>query len=158
MFDYSTPGIGNTIRKHTDGKLRHALDCVTDKASVRCCYEALGRPGGQYASLEHCPDDWKTRAVIKTNFTMSIEAFGIECRLNGPYYRPESGAKHKKAIELHQIYQNCLDMKQLKAHPLEIVGYTLRSILDGLDRLKSGSVSGRRLVVVFPEDDHTTIR
>jgi hypothetical protein len=89
---------------------------------------------------------------------MAIEAFGIECLLDGPYHRPESEAKHKKAIELHQMYQNCLDMNQLKAHPLEIVGQTLGSILDGLDRLKTGSVSGRRLVVVFPEDNNTTMR
>jgi hypothetical protein len=82
---------------------------------------------------------------------MATEAFGIDCRLGGPYYRTKSSEKHEKAVEMHQMYQKCLDMRQIRTHPLEIVGNTLDGILDGLERLKLGFVSGKRLAVVLPD-------
>ncbi len=151
VFDYATPGIGDSLRNHTSGQLRHALDCITDKASARCCYEALGRPGGLYVSLEHCNDEWKTRKIVKAEFILAVEAFGIDCPLGGNYYRAESKEKYQKAVELHKEYEKCLEMGKIKPHPLEVVGNSFQSILDGLDQLKSGFVSGRRLVVVLPE-------
>jgi hypothetical protein len=113
----------------------------------------MGRPGGSYAGLEHFPDDWKTRSVIKADFVLCIEAFGTECPVENSYYRPKSKEKHEWAVKLHNMYQTCLEMGQIKPHPLEVVGNTFESILDGLDLLKTGAVSGKRLAVVFPEGD-----
>lgn len=52
VFDYSSTTVSGDIRKSTNGRLRYALDCITDKDSVACCYGALGLPGGRYACLE----------------------------------------------------------------------------------------------------------
>lgn len=121
---------------------------------MRCCYEALGRPGGKYASLEHCPDEWKTRAVVKFDFVLCTEGFGIECLLGGAYYRPENRARYDLAVARQRVYQELLDKGKLKMHPVEVVGKRdLASVFVGLEKLKTGFVSGRRLAVVLSEEE-----
>jgi hypothetical protein len=116
-------------------------------ASARCCYESLGRPGGRYTSLEYCAKDWQTREVVKADFVMTIEAFGIDLNLKEPYYRAANPERHKMCVEFQQIYQTLMEKGQLKAHPVELVGTGFESILRGLDQLRSGFVSGKRLIV-----------
>ncbi|KAI0799426.1 zinc-binding dehydrogenase [Xylaria sp. FL0064] len=149
-FDYSSKDIGNIIRAKTEGRLRLALDCITDQASTTCCYAALGRPGGRYVSLEACPEEWKTRKAVKASFAFAMEAFGAEVKLGGEYWRAASAEKYERAVELFGMFRRLLYAGKLMNLPTEIVGNTFGDILDGLQLLKSGAVSGRRLIVTIP--------
>ncbi|KFA54652.1 hypothetical protein S40293_02247 [Stachybotrys chartarum IBT 40293] len=146
-FDYSTPGVAQAIKTHTKGRLRHAIDCISDQASTACCYASLGRPGGRYASLEVVPAEWKTREAVKHEFIMCLEGMGREAKLDGEYGRPASQEKRDLAAKMFAIYQSLLTDGKLQTHPMEVVGKGFEGILDGLAKLKSGSVSGRKLVV-----------
>ncbi|KAI0117977.1 zinc-binding dehydrogenase [Nemania sp. FL0031] len=150
VFDYSSPDIGDIIRAETKGRLRLALDCITDQASTACCYAALGRPGGRYVSLEACPKEWKTRQAVNASFAFAMEAFGAEVKLQGEYWRPANSEKYEKSVELFRIFRRLLLAGVLRNLPTEIVGNTFEDILDGLQVLKSGGVSGRRLIVTIP--------
>ncbi|KAI1457559.1 zinc-binding dehydrogenase [Annulohypoxylon moriforme] len=147
VFDYTSTDLGSTIKAHTGGRLRHALDCIADQASTTCCYASLGRPGGRYAYLEASPKEWKTREAVKADFALAYEAFGPEVKLEGEYGRPASPEKHETAVKIFRAFQKLLDEGKVRAHPTEVVGHGFESILEGLRRLKSGSVSGKRLVV-----------
>ncbi|KAI0888669.1 zinc-binding dehydrogenase [Annulohypoxylon maeteangense] len=147
VFDYTATDLGHAIKTHTGGRLRHALDCIADQASTTCCYASLGRPGGRYAYLEASPKEWKTREAVKADFALAYEAFGHEVKLDGEYGRPASPEKHETAAKIFRAFQKLLDEGKVKGHPTEVVGHGFESILEGLRRLKSGSVSGKRLVV-----------
>ncbi|KAK7973233.1 hypothetical protein PG988_007367 [Apiospora saccharicola] len=146
-FDYTSDDLVRNIKEYTGGRLRHALDCMCDQVSTACCYASLGRPGGRYAYLEASPRDWKTREAVKADFVMALEAFGKCVGLPGEYGRPASQDKHHLSVQIYGVYQQLLDDGRLKGHPTEIVGRGLESVLKGLAELKSGSVSGKRLVV-----------
>lgn len=148
-FDYTQDGVGPQIRTHTKGRLRHALDCITDQASVACCYAALGRPGGRYASLERCAPEWRTREAVKAEFVMMHEAFGREVVLKGEYWRAANPQANRLAVSMYRVMQDLLDGDKIRPHPAEVVGRSLEHGLEGLRTLKSGSVSGKRLVVLL---------
>ncbi|KAI1205705.1 zinc-binding dehydrogenase [Annulohypoxylon truncatum] len=147
VFDYTSNDLGRNIKTHTGGRLRHALDCIADQASTTCCYASLGRPGGRYAYLESSPKEWKTREAVKPDFALAYEAFGREVKLDGEYGRPASPAKHEMAVKVFRSFQKLLDEGKVRAHPTEVVGHGFESIIEGLRKLKSGAVSGKRLVV-----------
>lgn len=149
VFDYSSATVSSDIRKSTHGRLRHALDCITDKDSVACCYGALGRPGGRYSCLEHCKAEWRTRDVVQAEFVMSLEVLGKNVELAGDYGRAANPALHALACDLVAVFQRLLDERKLRPHPVHIVGRGFGAILDGLRELKSGSVSGRKLVILI---------
>lgn len=138
MFDYASADVGLQIKTYTKGQLRHTLDCITDQASVTCCYAAIGRLGGKYASLEACPEKWKPREAVEADFVMSLEATGAELKLGGEYWRPASGGKLNLTVKLFLQFQNLLDEKRLRAHPIKHVGKGFDGILEGLTQLKAG--------------------
>ncbi|KAF4629400.1 hypothetical protein G7Y89_g8747 [Cudoniella acicularis] len=51
VFDYSRPDTATNIKEYTGGRLKHVMDCISGKESVECCYAAMARTGGRYASL-----------------------------------------------------------------------------------------------------------
>lgn len=147
VFDYKVPDVAQTIRTQTKGRLRHAMDCISDQMSTTCCYGALGRPGGRYASLESIPSDWKTRDAVKHDFIMCLEGMGKEAKLAGEYGRAASEEKRELAARMFRIFQDLLTKGLLEPHPIEVVGDGFESIIRGLVILKSGSISGKKLVV-----------
>ncbi|KAI1121507.1 zinc-binding dehydrogenase [Nemania abortiva] len=153
VFDYASDiDIGISIRDQTRGGLRHALDCISDQASTSCCYASLGRPGGQYTHLEAVPAKWKTRKAVKAEFVLAYEAFGDPVDLSGEYNRPADLERHNIALELYKTYQELLDDGVLRAHPVEVIGHGFEKVLEGLNQLKQGMVSGKRLVVWLDEE------
>ncbi|ROW04708.1 hypothetical protein VMCG_04869 [Cytospora schulzeri] len=152
IFDYTHPGgieTGEVIRRDTDGRLRHALDCAVDADSVSCCYAAFGRVGGRYVSLESCPEELRTRRSVRAHFVMGLEVFGKEVKLGGEYGRPASKEKHDTAARCFRMFQRLLDEGRLEAHPVQIVQGGFDGILQGLELLAQGAVSGKKLVALL---------
>jgi NADPH:quinone reductase-like Zn-dependent oxidoreductase len=146
VFDYTRPGVAEEIKKYTAGRLRHAYDCITDADSVACCYAALGRPGGRYACLELCPEELQTRRAVKAEMVLGYDVFGEEVPLSGGYERPADKQKHAAAVRWFGVFQRLLDEGKVKPHPTQKLEGGLEAVLQGLQMLKSGSVSGKKLV------------
>lgn len=137
----------------TGGRLGHVLDCIVDPESVACSYASIGRVGGRYAGLERCPDEVRARATqrraVRAEFVMGLEVFGKKVALPGEYGRPASDEKYKKAVRHFRMFQRLLDEGKLKAHPVQIVEGGLAGILDGLQLLSKGLVSGKKLIILI---------
>lgn len=148
VYDYLDPETPARIRAETSGDLEHALDTITDAGSVACCEAALSRFGGRLATLERCPDEMRTRKAVDVDFVIALEVFGkeIDLGLEG-YRRPASDEKRKAAAGWFRVFQRLLDDGKLKAHPVKVLEPGFDSIVKGLELLKSGSVSGHKLVV-----------
>ncbi|OTA98396.1 hypothetical protein M426DRAFT_258962 [Hypoxylon sp. CI-4A] len=130
-LDYLAPGNPENIRHLTGNRLRYALDCVVDKDSVECCYAALGRSGGRYTCLELCPEELRTRKAVKAEFIMVLDIFG-------------------KGVQLDRGYER---EPNISPHPIEVMDGGFQGILDGLQRLRTGSISGKKLVVYLGAED-----
>jgi NADPH:quinone reductase-like Zn-dependent oxidoreductase len=148
VFDYTRPDVVAAIREQAGGRLRHVLDCIADPQSVGICYEAIARVGGWYTSLEYVPDELQAkRRAVQASFVLGYEILGQEVNLSGGYYKVADPAKKELWIRFRDMYQRLLNEKKLRIHPTQIIQGGFEDILSGLDLLKSGSVSGRKLVV-----------
>lgn len=78
---------------------------------------------------------------------MSLEGLGMPVALEGEYGRPASAEKRALTVRLFGQFQKLLDKGLLKPHPIRLVNGGFEGILDGLSQLRSGSVSGEKLVV-----------
>lgn len=147
VFDYADTETAAKIKEETGGELEHALDTITDADSVACCQASISRFGGCLTCLELCPDELRTRRAVEVKFPNALEIFGKELQFLGGYERPASEEKRAAAVKRFEMYQRLLDQGALKAHPVKVLPPGFESIINGLKVLKSGSVSGYKLVV-----------
>ena len=98
-------------------------------------------------SLEHVAEErLRKRRAVDSSFILAMEVFGKGVALGGAYERDPSEEKRLLAVKSFNLVQKLFDQGKLKAHPTQKLNGGLEGILDGLTLLKSGSVSGRKLV------------
>jgi len=147
-FDYNSPSCGADIRKHTNNKLFYAFDCISEKNSPQICAEALSSSSSTqkpiYSTLlktEMPRDDVQMRHTI--GYTVVGEAFTMGP--NGPEFpaKPEDFEFGKK---FWKLATDLLEKRKYKVHQIELRSGGLEGVLKGLDDLKDGRVSGKKLV------------
>ncbi|KAI1739510.1 GroES-like protein [Xylaria scruposa] len=149
-LDYVSPNVVDDIRAFAGSKLKHAYDCVADMSSAAHCYAAIGRTGGRYVSLEQVPEELlRTRRAVRAKFVLAYEVFGRDVPLSKGYECTADPEKVALAARHLQVLQGLLDEGALKTHPVQELGGGFSGVLEGLRLLKSGSVSGKKLVVVL---------
>ncbi|CAG8898610.1 unnamed protein product [Penicillium egyptiacum] len=147
VFDYHSPTCAEDIRAATKNTLRYALDPFAEAKTLRMCYAAIGRTGGRYCALEQYQESLCSRKTIKHELVMGGAISGRGVKLPDPYGippRPEIGVWAQSwYLELQQL----IDDGKLRPCPTQIVPGKFAGILEGLDMLRNGSVSGKKLVV-----------
>ncbi|CAG8923341.1 unnamed protein product [Penicillium salamii] len=147
VFDYSSPTCAEDIRVATKNTLRFALDPFAEAKTVRLCYAAIGRTGGRYCALEQYQESLCTRKTVKHELVMGGAISGQGVELPEPYGiapRPEIGIWARK---WYRNVQELIDEGKLKPCPMQVLGGKFEGILEGLDLLRNGKVSGKKLVV-----------
>ncbi|GAW27277.1 putative zinc-binding dehydrogenase [Rosellinia necatrix] len=147
-FDYASPDVVGDIKAHTRGRLKYVLDCIADIQSVDICYQAIQRPGGRYTSLELVPDELlQKRRAVKPAFVLAPEVYGEEIKLGGGYGRPANADNRTLATRLFKSFQRLVDEQKIVPHPIQVLEGGLDGVVAGLDLLRSGAVSGTKLVL-----------
>ncbi|KAI4264822.1 MAG: hypothetical protein L6R42_000091 [Xanthoria sp. 1 TBL-2021] len=150
VFDYADSNTPAAIKKYTGGQLKHVLDSIADTQSVETCFEAIARTGGQYISLERVPDILLAkRRAVRTGFIMAFEVYGEEVRLPGGYGRPADSTKKRLGERFFAVFQRLLNEGKLVPHPTQRVDGGLEGLIEGLQTLKSGSLSGVKLTALL---------
>lgn len=146
-FDYHEATCGGDICAYTGGTLGYALDCITDLASMRICYAALGSGGGRYMGLDPLPLRAHTRRDVKPDWTLTFTMFGKPLELGRPFARPARPRDRAFARGWFEGTQPLIDTPgQIKPHPLDLGSGGLQGVTQGLDRMRRGDVSGVKLV------------
>lgn len=150
-FDYHAATCGDDIFKYTNGTLSHAFDCITDLASMRLCYKALGRNGGKYMGLDPLPIRAHTRRDVKPDWTLVFTMFNKPLNLGRPFARAAKPKDQSFAKGWFEATQPLIDTSgKIKPHPIELGSGGLRGVIQGLDRVRRGDLSGKKLV--YPLD------
>lgn len=147
-LDIGSADVVSDIKSFAAGKLKHVFDCIGDTHSATHCYAAIRRTGGKYVMLEQVQEEvLNTRLAVRANLALGYELLGREV----PFPKGYGCAANPDTVPLAQRYlhilQGLLDRGALMTHPVQILDGKLPSILEGLKLLKSGSVSGKKLVV-----------
>ncbi|KAI9771197.1 MAG: putative secondary metabolism biosynthetic enzyme [Geoglossum umbratile] len=149
IFDYNSPTCAADIKAYTKNTLSLVLDPLTEAATMKACYECIGRAGGRYVCLEMYKEHQHTRKAVKIEFIMGSAILGGEVALDQGYGSAADPEKRRFGIEFYRQVQRLFDEGQIKPHPIRIVPGGFQGILDGLEDLKHRRVSAQKLVIVL---------
>lgn len=149
-FDYRSPDCASAIKAHTKNSLRFALDCIGTAQSTALCHEALGRSGGRYVALERYPEAAASgRKNVRGSWVLGPVMFGRPIDMHG-YSRDADAGAREFGREWYACVERWAGEGKLRVHPARRVGEGgewARAVLEGLEMLREGKVSGEKLIV-----------
>ncbi|OAQ62670.1 zinc-binding oxidoreductase protein [Pochonia chlamydosporia 170] len=143
VFDYKSPTCAADIRSATNNRLAHAFDTIASNDSAQICCSAIGPQGGRYTSLE--PIEKLPRDDVTKLNTMAFTAVGEAFEIAG-FQVPAKEEDYTFAVIFTRLAQDLLAQQKFKPHPVSVQEGGLDSVLDGLQRMREGRVSGVKLV------------
>ncbi|EPE33745.1 GroES-like protein [Glarea lozoyensis ATCC 20868] len=147
-FDYRSPECAKEIRAYTRNGLAYAIDCVSESDSAQLCYGAIGRAGGRYCGVEPVRQAVAaTRPTIRASWLMVLTMFGGRVALDGEYARDASAADRALSAKIFAVTQKLLDNGRIKSHPVRVLAGKWAGVIQGIDIIRTGPVSGQKLVV-----------
>lgn len=149
-FDYNDPTCAEQIRDTTTDSLRHAFDCISLPPTAAICAAALSSKGGAYSSL--LPIDKLPRDDIEKKYTLAYTVTGETFNL-GPTGSVVEGKAEDYAFakKWWGISEKIFMEGKVKAHPVSVRKGGLRGVLEGLQEMREGKVSGEKLVYKVAE-------
>jgi hypothetical protein len=75
--------------------------------------------------------------------------FGKPVALSGEYAREPNPEARRMAVEWYTTMADLCKNEKIKAHPVKLVQGRWEGVLQGIDLLRKGAVSGQKLVVII---------
>lgn len=141
-FDYHSSTCAQEIQNYTSDSLQHVFDCISSSSSAAICEACISSCGGTVACVlpvKYCRPDIKSKKLSGyTSFGEPFTKFGLYTPA-----KPEDVAFAKKCFELAQ---ELLEKGLIKPHPIQLGQGRWEGVLEGIDHLRKGLVSGVKLV------------
>jgi len=146
-FDYHSSTCGADIRLLTRNKLTRVLDCITTAESMTMCYTAIGSSGGRYIGLDPISPHVKySRRDVSADWAMAVAMFGYPVRLVGDYGRAAAPALRELAKGIYSTGKMLISKGFLQRPLTQIRAGGLAAVIEGIDDLRQGRVTGTKLV------------
>ncbi|TVY52393.1 Trans-enoyl reductase ccsC, partial [Lachnellula cervina] len=129
-FDYRSPDCAKQIRGYTRNGLAYAIDCVSESDSAQLCYGAIA-----------------ARPTVSASWLMVLTMFGGRVALDGEYGREASAADRALSAKIFAATQTLLDNGLITSHPVRVLQDRWAGVIQGVDMIRTGAVSGQKLVV-----------
>lgn len=148
VFDYRSPTCAADIRKVTNDGLTYVLDCISTDETARVCADSIGVNGGRYSTLG--PVENFPRGDVDNLFTLAYTAIGDTCHL-GEHEFPANPEDFHFAVKFWAMTEQLLKEGKVKVHPVTKRPGGLEGILEGLQEMREGRVSGGKLVYTLSD-------
>ncbi|GAQ03138.1 protein TOXD [Aspergillus lentulus] len=142
VYDYNDPNAAAEIRKATDNKLKYVLDTISLESSAKFCDEALSTEGGEYTALLIVPIK---RENVNDRWTLGYSAVG-EKFMFGDKEFPAKPEDFEFASKFWAVAEKLLAEGKVKPHRPKVCPDGLKGVLNGLQLMREGKVSGEKLV------------
>ncbi|KIM92888.1 hypothetical protein OIDMADRAFT_36230 [Oidiodendron maius Zn] len=147
VFDYADPMCAANIRTYAKNSLRLVIDCIATTETTRLCFEAMGRAGGRYVSLDpYSAEIAASRTIVRPSWVVGMEPLGDEIAWPAPYGRDANPV----ALDFCQMWnptmQGLLDRGLIRLHPQRVRDTGLAGALEGLEEIRQKKVSGQKLI------------
>ncbi|KAH7126006.1 chaperonin 10-like protein [Dactylonectria macrodidyma] len=143
IFDYPSPDCATNIRTATNDHLGHVFDAVSTEDTAKLCCGAIGAQGGKYTSLT--PIQKLLREDVSNGNRMAFTACGEAFRL-GDEQVPAKPGDFDFSARFTRLAQELLFQSKFRTHPISQRQGWLAEVLHGLEEMRSGKVSGAKLV------------
>ncbi|KAJ5280553.1 Protein TOXD [Penicillium angulare] len=142
VYDYKDPKSAAEVHKYSDDKLKLAVDCIGSQASGKFCEEVISTSGGDYCTLVRVKLE---RPDINYHWVLAYTCFGEPVKM-GEIAIPALPEHKANAEKFAVLAEGLLAEEKLKTHPSRVGKGGLNGVLDGLDLMRNGKVSGEKLV------------
>ncbi|KAI8999970.1 putative zinc-binding oxidoreductase ToxD [Gaertneriomyces semiglobifer] len=143
VFDYNDSNATKDIKAYTNDSLTHVFDTISLDPTAKFCADCIGSKGGIYSSL--LPISSFPRADVKNNSTLAYTASGEGFNKFGQDFPPNKG-DYDFATEFWELTGRLLKEGKVKVHPPKVGKDGLKGVLEGLNEMRQGKVSGVKLV------------
>ena len=113
---------------------------------MRFCYAALGRAGGRYVALNPYGEHLASRKVIEPDWILATRIAGAGSSWPAPFACNPEPRLRDMAGPLFERIQTLLDGRRIRPHPVSLESGGLSGVLDGVNKIRKGEVSGLKLV------------
>jgi hypothetical protein len=133
------------IRDFTNNTLHYAFDTISETATAQFCCDALSTDtaGNHYTALLPVPNF--PREDVSSKHTMAYTAMGEAYKKRGKL-TPAKVADYKFATEFWSLSERLIREGRVKPHLVEVGDKGFAGVLEGLQRMREGRVSGTKLV------------
>jgi aspyridone synthetase trans-acting enoyl reductase len=145
-YDYHSDSCGADILAYTRNNLKYAFDCITDIGSMRICYTALGGDGGKYVALDPFPIRGHTRRKVEPNWIMAFTIWNKPVSWTGRFRMDAKPRDREFAEAWFKQAQKMLNEGSIVPPRHEEQRGGLKGVIQGMDLMRKGMVSGRKLV------------
>ncbi|MCJ1393668.1 hypothetical protein MMC18_006544 [Xylographa bjoerkii] len=153
VFDYNDPSCVEKIKEYTKDKLYYAFDTIANERTGAMCVAAMASGSStplKYSSLlgvEKLP-----REDVENKHTLAYTTMGESFTMgeNGPKL-PASKDDMEFGKTFWELSCKLLTEKKVKVHPVDVRPDGLKGVLDGMEEMRQGKVSGKKLVYRIAE-------
>ncbi|PWI64987.1 hypothetical protein PCL_08346 [Purpureocillium lilacinum] len=143
-LDYHDLENADLLRDMSGDAITIALDCISNEHSASFCYRSLSTQGAEYSHINGlpavpCPKN------IQRHFVGAFTVLGEGFRYGNEWYNAEPNDKFLME-NFVSVVEDMLASKSVRPHHVTVGGSGMTGILDGMDRLRKGQVSGHKLV------------
>ncbi|KAJ9617169.1 hypothetical protein H2200_000890 [Cladophialophora chaetospira] len=128
-------------------ELKTCIDCISTPESAEYCAKLLA-PGAKYSSLGPVSSP---RADVMTSQTMGWSFLGEEWEMMGQKFLA-SQQDFEFSMAFATLSEELLARSLIRAHPLDLRPGGLDAILKGMEDLKAGKVSAKKIVVTVNQE------
>jgi NADPH:quinone reductase-like Zn-dependent oxidoreductase len=149
VFDYRSPTCAEEIRSYTKDSLKYVFDCISEGDSTKISVESIGPAGGVYSTLLPI-DNQKVTAInakVEMKMTLGYTVVGESFKF-GPSDWPAKPEDFEFGKMFWELSRGLLAEGKLKVHRPSVNehGKGLEGVLKGLQYMREGKVSGKKLV------------
>lgn len=153
VFDYRDHNVIAEIKRLSNHDLRYVFDCIGEGPAPSFCFESMSAEGGRYVTVDK-PQEPPRKNIVTMRVTGQT-GYGEDCEIKGSgffgssdfsMFFPASQEDYEFCTEFYGKTAKLLAEGRLKMHPAEVGDGGLQGILQGLHALRTGKVSGRKLV------------
>ncbi|KAI0028448.1 dehydrogenase [Vararia minispora EC-137] len=141
VYDYKDPEAPQKIREATGGKLKYAVDTISEHGSDKFISGALSDEGGKIACI--LPYSGTPRAniepILSLAYDLVVDGF--------PAQRPDTGVSYiADGPKYAKLVTDLLAQGKLKPAPVLVMPKGLASVNDGFKYMIDGKVSGQKVI------------
>ncbi|KAI0040741.1 GroES-like protein [Auriscalpium vulgare] len=140
VYDYRDPDVGAKIRAATQGRLRHAVDTISEAQSPRIVSEALSEEGGTVAQILRYDSP---RPGVEVKFSLAYYFLGQD--MVGKYVIKATPETRANSIKQGKLLSDILALGKIRPMPTLIFPKGLASVQEGFEFMKAGKVSGQKI-------------
>lgn len=142
VYDYNDPSAASKIRADTNNNLKLVFDTISLEDSAKFSDNALSTEGGDYSALLVVGIE---RENVKDRWTLAYTIIGEAFDFGQAKFpaKPEDKAFIEGFLP---VAEKVLGEKKIKVHPVKVLPDGLKGVLQGMQDMKAGKVSGKKFV------------